>query len=324
MEARVKVVRRHVNVRCSSSACVIRIRALQRRLHASRGVNLSLFGIYGGLFMDETNTNNVRVRAHRNYFKRGSFSIILGLFHAGTTIRRFHAFTDKANLQGLVNVTTVITNRLVSSFIMDRTRVAIFTLQRPTTDATFCRKDRTTAILRGGRLFLLFRNFFRVLCRREQRLSSRSFLAIRFLSVCQSGLQRLGLFVTFFRLSGTMFSIHHILPHLSEEDDHSRRYFDSVRNDRCGDYTAYVVAKDEILLLVDVLIFLIRGRRSRIPRERRGKEASSRGGVVTVFSRLFPPCLRPFNIKGLEIVGTRPETRGPLRAFYGLNDRNGL
>lgn len=115
--------------------------------------------------MNKANAYDVRVRPNGNDFQRGSFSIIFGLFHARAAIRRFYSLTNEAKFQRLVHVATMIANWLVSSFVVNGTCITVLALERPTTNAALRRQDGPAAILGRGRLFFLFRDLFRVLCR---------------------------------------------------------------------------------------------------------------------------------------------------------------
>lgn len=264
MKAGVQVVRRDVNVRGSRRASVVGVRSLERRLYASGGVHFSLFGINGGLFVDEANADNVRVRAHRDYLKGDCFCVVFCFLYAGSSVSRLYSVANEAKAKRLVDVPAVVTDRLVSAFVVDRASVAVLALECPTADTTFGRQDGPAAILgRGGLLFLL-RHLACMLGGRQERLPCRPLLTVRFLCVGKGGLQWPSFFVSLFRLGRAMFTNDDVVPNFREEDDDARWGFHAVREERSGYHVANVMAEYEILLFVNVLVFFVRCRRPRI------------------------------------------------------------
>ncbi len=162
MAPRIKGIRRNVNVRGARRASPLRVRSLNRRLHASRGINLSFLGQVRGTFMNQPYANDIRVRAHRHDLRRGVLCSIFCLLHARATLCRFHVPADQAAYQGNMNMATVVTHRLIRSSVMDRASVAVLTFKRPSTDITFRRQYVAPAILRRCRLFLLLRHAIRL------------------------------------------------------------------------------------------------------------------------------------------------------------------
>lgn len=164
---RVQRIRRHVHVRGPRRASVVGIRSFKRRLHAGRSIHLTLFGVHSGFLMYNANADNVRVRPNSFHLKGCRFCVVFCALYARATVRRFRSTTHQTKAKGLVNVSTMVTDRLIRPLVVHRARVAILTFEGPTTNVAFCRQDRATAILGRSGLLLALRYLFCLLSRHQ-------------------------------------------------------------------------------------------------------------------------------------------------------------